>query len=130
MKNKFKLTQSEYELMKILWDIKRPIAKHEILEASKVYEWKENYLKKMLNVLLNKGAITPVGKVRVVKNYARLYIPTVSEDEYNIAQYPIHSLKTIAGLVEGVYEESDKQEKDDLIAELEKIVEELKEKEE
>lgn len=128
MQEGFKLTKSEYEVMKILWDENRPMAKHEILAAGKDYTWQEGYLKKMLHVLLNKGAIKPVGKVLVTRNYARLYIPTMSEDEYNISQYPVHSLKTIAGLVNGVYGKSDEEEREELIAELEKIVEELKEK--
>jgi Penicillinase repressor. len=129
MKKKLKLTKSEYELMKILWDKKRPMAKYEILEASINYKWKENYLKKMIHVLMDKGAIKAVGKIQVVKNYARLYIPTISEDEYNISQYPIHSLTVVAGLVGGLYEKADEKEKEELIIELEKLVENLKEKE-
>ncbi|MFP3153719.1 hypothetical protein LQZ18_04680 [Lachnospiraceae bacterium ZAX-1] len=99
------------------------MAKHEILVASKDYAWKENYLKKMIHVLLGKGVIKPVGKVQVVKNYARLYLPTISEDEYNISQYPVHSLKTVAGLVDNLYEKSDKEEREDFITKLEQIVE-------
>ena len=126
MNKSFKLTKSEYELMKILWDSSRPMAKHEILAASENYKWKENYLKKMLNTLFNKGAIKPVGRVLVTRNYARLYIPVMTEDEYNMLQYPVRSVKTIAGLVDGLYEKSD--DKEELITELEKIVRDLKEK--
>jgi Penicillinase repressor. len=129
LKKKFKLTKSEYELMKILWDKKCPMAKYEILEASINYKWKENYLKKMIHILIDKGAIKAVGKIQVVKNYARLYVPTILEDEYNISQYPIHSVTVVAGLVGGIYAEADEGEKEKLIMELEKIVENLKERE-
>jgi predicted transcriptional regulator len=126
MKKMIKLTKSEYELMKILWSAERPLAKHEILAASTEYTWQENYLKKMLHMLLNKGAIKPVGKVQVVKNYTRLYLPTLTEDEYHIQQYPIHSLRAVAGLVNNLFEKSDKGEKEDFILELEQIVEDIK----
>jgi len=43
-----------------------------------------------------------------------------------MSQYPVRSVKTIAGLVDGLYEKSD--EKEELITELEKIIRDLKEK--
>lgn len=126
MKEDFHLTNNEYKLMKILWNSDRPLAKYEILVSAKGHNWSDNYLKKMLTVLLNKGTIRPEGKVQVVKNYSRLYVPTMTEDEYNISRYPVNSIKTIAGLVDEVYESTDEKER--LISQLEQIVQELKEK--
>jgi len=50
----------------------------------------------------------------------------MTEDEYHISRYPVSSIKTIAGLVDELYENTD--EKEQLISQLEQIVQELKEK--
>jgi predicted transcriptional regulator len=127
MSDTIKLTKSEHEVMKILWNAERPLAKHELLAASKEYTWQENYLKKMLHLLLNKGVIKPVGKVQVAKNYTRLYLPTISQDEYYIQQYPIHSFGIVSSLVNHLFEKSKEEEKVEFILELEQIVKNLKE---
>lgn len=127
MENKFDLTKSEYEVMKILWDNDIPMLKQDILEKSNRYKWNDNYLKKMLTVLYKKGAIESVGVVRVGKVDSRLYVPTMSEDEYNISKYPVQSMKAIASLVGSVYRSSDDDKKEELVNELEELLKELKE---
>jgi hypothetical protein len=77
-------------------------------------------------MLLNKGITRPVGKVQVIKNYTRLYVPTSSEDEYHIQQYSIYSLRVVADLVNNIFEKSENEEKEDFILELNQIVEDIK----
>lgn len=127
MENKFDLTKSEYEVMKILWDNDIPMLKQDILEKSDRYKWNDNYLKKMLTVLYKKGAIESVGVVRVGKVDSRLYVPTMSEDEYNISKYPVQSMKAIASLVGSMYRSSADEKKEELVNELEELLKELKE---
>jgi len=116
--------------MKILWDSDRPLAKHEILALVENEKWNDGYIKKTLTVLLSKGAIEVAGKVRVGKKYSRVYVPTMSEDNYIIKHYPVRSFNIFSGLVGRLYENSDNEEKEKLIKELEEIVNELRESDE
>ena len=127
MKSNFDLTKSEYEVMKILWDSGTPMLKQDILKISNQYKWNDNYLKKMLTVLFKKGAIKSVGVVRVGKVDSRLYVPTMSEDEYNISKYPVQSMNTIASLIDKLYKDSDDDKKRKVINKLENLLKELKE---
>lgn len=122
----FDLTKSEYEVMKILWDSGVPMLKQDILEISDQYKWNDNYLKKMLTGLFKKGAIKSVGVVRVGKVDSRLYVPTMSEDEYNISKYPVQSMNTIACLIDKLYKDSDDDKKKKVVNKLEDLLKELK----
>lgn len=126
MKSNFDLTKSEYEVMKILWDSGTPMLKQDILKISNQYKWNDNYLKKMLTVLFKKGAIKSVGVVRVGKVDSRLYVPTMSEDEYNISKYPVQSMNTIASLIDKLYKDSDDSKREEVISKLEDLLNELK----
>ena len=126
MKCDFDLTKSEYEVMKILWDSNVPMLKQDILEISDQHKWNDNYLKKMLTVLYKKGALTSVGVVRVGKVNSRLYVPTVSEDEYNLSKYPVRSINIIASLVDDLYKNADDDGREKVISKLEDLLNEFK----
>ncbi len=126
MKKKFSLTKSEYEVMKILWDNNKPMLKLEILELANNHKWNDNYLKKMLTVLFKKGALESVGVQRVGKVNSRMYVPTMTEDEYNVSQYPVFNTATISNLVCNLYETSDAEKKSDLVNELEVLLNKFK----
>ena len=126
MKCDFDLTKSEYEVMKILWDSNVPMLKQDILKISDQYKWNDNYLKKMLTVLYKKGALTSVGAARVGKVNSRLYVPTVSEDEYNLSKYPVRSINIIASLVDELYKNADDDGKKKVIRKLEDMLDEFK----
>lgn len=77
---KTNLTSKEYEVMKVLWNSKRPLLVSEIFAKTKTIS--EGSIHAIINKLINKKFIDVVGKVRVVKSPGRLYAPTLSLTEY------------------------------------------------
>lgn len=77
MKNLPKISDSEWEVMKIIWS-KEEATANEIIEKLKgKQEWKNTTIKSLINRLLNKEAI---GFRKNVKEY--FYYPLISEEEY------------------------------------------------
>lgn len=77
MKNIPNITDSELEIMKILWR-KNPLLANEIISLlPDELDWSDQTVKTFLNRLLNKKAIT---HKRSGRSY--LYYPAVSYDEY------------------------------------------------
>lgn len=76
MKQISKISDAEYEIMKIIWK-NEPVKASEVVELVDSECWNENTIRTMVNRLLKKGAI---GYKKKGKAY--LYNSTVSEIEY------------------------------------------------
>ena len=124
---RFSLTKNEYDLMRILWESGKPMVKREIMEKCDPDRWSDTYLKKTLTCLLQKDALTTVGKTRVGGFTSRLYTPTLSQDEYHLSRYPISSPKSLVGLVGNYYNDSDEENRSELVTELEALLQSIKE---
>ena len=71
------ISESEYEVMKIVWKC-APINTNEITEKLlKTTAWSPKTIQTLIKRLVNKGALTYEKKVRIL-----VYTPPVKEDEY------------------------------------------------
>lgn len=77
-----KLTNSEKEVLELLWKSDQPLTAREIVNYCVKKTWKPSYIYLMINSLLEKGMIQIEGEKRSVKNYARTYKPTMTEEEW------------------------------------------------
>ena len=77
-----RLTKSEMEILNVLWRAGRPLTRGDILELSTDKTWQDNSIHILLNGMLKKNAIKPVGFARSGKVWAREYVPNVTVAEY------------------------------------------------
>ena len=77
-----RLTKSEMEIMNVLWRAGRPLTRSDILELSTDKTWQDNSIHILLNGMLKKNAIKPVGFARSGNVWAREYEPNVTVAEY------------------------------------------------
>lgn len=73
---KYKISEAELEVMKILWE-ENPLTSKEIIKRLHHMAWSDNTIKTFLNRLLNKGSIKNKAEGRTY-----LYSPTISYDKY------------------------------------------------
>lgn len=77
-----KLTETELEIMEILWSVGAPMSQGDIIAYAADKPLKENSIKVLLGHLLRKEMIQVVGFVRSGKVYARTFAPVYSREEY------------------------------------------------
>lgn len=78
--NKKTVTESEYELMKILWDSSEPLTSAGVLERLGNRDWKLTTVATLLTRLCQKGAVTFEKRGR--NHY---YSPILKETDYKIS---------------------------------------------
>lgn len=77
MNNLPKISEAEYNVMKIIWD-KYPISTNEVVEIlSKSMNWSDKTIQTMLSRLVKKGAVS---YEKVSRSY--VYSPIVKKDDY------------------------------------------------
>ena len=87
LKMKFpKLTNSESEMMEVLWNADKPLTSSKIVAMSQGQTWKPSYVHILINSLLKKEMIEVAGFEQSTKNYARTFQPTISRDAYIAGQ--------------------------------------------
>ncbi|MCD8021359.1 MAG: BlaI/MecI/CopY family transcriptional regulator [Clostridiales bacterium] len=87
MKKKIiKLTDSEKQVLNLLWEEKEPLTSTEIVNLCSDRTWKPSYIHIMINSLLKKEMIQVAGFKKTTKNYARTFEPTMSREDWNILQ--------------------------------------------
>ncbi len=79
-----KLTDSEREVLELLWEEGRPLTSAEIVKLSEGKTWKPSYIHLMINSLLKKEIIQVAGFRQATKNYARTFEPTMTREEFSI----------------------------------------------
>lgn len=122
------LTTSEKEIMELLWDVKRPLSGTEIVGLSENKSWKESYIHLLINSLMKKEMIKIDGFVKTTKNYARTFVPTLTEQEYSVKQITssgTFKTKYIPFILQSLLSKTNDAE---VIAEIERVVEEKKKK--
>lgn len=132
MSIEFKLSKNEEQIMRTLWKENRGLTRSEVIDLTENKTWKESSIHILLNQLLDKGAIKVEGTILKGINNARLYVPTVNEDEYEIMQLK-NSLKDIkpkkSSIKNILSAFIDSEEVDnETILELEKMLQDKKEK--
>lgn len=81
-----KITNSEKQILEVLWDKQTALTSSEIVNVSEDRTWKASSVHLLLNSLLKKGMIQVAGFKKTTKNYARTFEPTMSREEYSIKQ--------------------------------------------
>lgn len=76
------LTRSEMEIMDVLWESGVPMSRADLLARSEEKTWKDSSVHILLNGLLQKGAIQEAGLVKRIKTYGRVFVPTMTREEY------------------------------------------------
>lgn len=84
----FTLSKKEMELMLLLWDAEKPLARQEILDraAARECSWKPNSIHILLNALLEKEAVQVTGFSLDSHRLSRTFEPAVSKEEYSRMQ--------------------------------------------
>ena len=102
------LTRSEMQIMDVLWEAGTPLSRADLLEQSETKTWKDSSVHILLNGMLNKGIIREAGFVKRGKTYGRLFLPTMSREEYFANTVFCHTFKPqIVGLVKALLERED-----------------------
>lgn len=81
-----KLTQSEWEIMDILWGADHPLSRSEILEHPGERGWKDSSLHILINSMLEKGAIQVAGYQKTGSHYGRTFAPAFTQSQYAVSQ--------------------------------------------
>ena len=76
------LTRSEMEIMDVMWESGIPMSRADLLARSEEKTWKDSSIHILLNGLLQKGAIQEAGLVKRIKTYGRVFVPTMTREEY------------------------------------------------
>ena len=75
------LTNNELEIMELMWKMKRPLSRTEIIDLSPDRSWSASSIHILLNKLLEKEAIEVSGFVKTNKNYGRTYSPLITQND-------------------------------------------------
>ena len=81
-----KLTQSEWEIMDILWGADHPLPRSEILEHPGERGWKDSSLHILINSMLEKGAIQVAGYQKTGSHYGRTFAPAFTQSQNAVSQ--------------------------------------------
>ena len=76
------LTRSELEIMDVMWESAVPMSRADLLAHSEEKTWKDSSVHILLNGLLQKGAIAEAGLVKRSKTYGRVFVPTLTREQY------------------------------------------------
>lgn len=87
------LTKSEMQIMDVLWEAGVPLSRSDLLDRSEGKTWKDSSVHILLNGMLQKGIIREAGFIKRGKTYGRLFLPTMSREEYFAATVFSHRHK-------------------------------------
>ena len=102
------LTKSEMEIMDVLWESGVPMSRADLLARSEEKTWKDSSVHILLNGLLQKGAIQEAGLVKRIKTYGRVFVPTMTREEYFANTIFCHRYKPqMVGLITALLQRDD-----------------------
>ncbi len=117
-----KTTNSEKQILEVLWDEQTALTSSEIVNVSDDRTWKSSSVHLLLNSLLKKGLVQVAGFKKTTKNYARTFEPTMTREEYSIKQIrqdQRNTNRTLSRLFTALLEEENNPE---LLDELSRMV--------
>ena len=102
------LTRSEMEIMDVMWESGVPMSRADLLARSEEKTWKDSSVHILLNGLLQKGAIQEAGLVKRIKTYGRVFVPTMTREEYFANTIFCHRYKPqMVGLITALLQRDD-----------------------
>ena len=124
------ITNSELEILQVMWNVGRPLSRAEILTLSTKKTWKDNSIHILLNGMLDKGTIQTVDFVRSGKVWARTYEPKVCAHDYYVDYFNTYGWPDPIKFVEYVVSQEDvsKETIDQMIEIIEQKKQEMKSK--
>lgn len=125
---KYDVTNSEHEILQVMWKAGRPLSRAEILKLSTEKTWKDNSIHILLNGMLDKGTIQSADFVRSGKVWARTYEPKVSAHDYYVDYFNTYGWPDPIKFVEYVVAQDDvsKETIDQMIEVIEQKKREMK----
>ena len=87
-KNAGRLTESEYQVMDLLWESDGPLTTSEIVSSCKDKIWKDSYIFVMISSLEKKGMIEVADFVKSGKRYSRAFRAGISKERYAVRTLP------------------------------------------
>lgn len=79
-----KLSDNELSVLEVLWEQNKPLQSAEIVSLCVDKQWKDSSIHRLINNLLDKGAIMPVGFERAGRTFSRTFVPTLSKESYMV----------------------------------------------
>ena len=76
------MTESEKQVMDLLWKSEVPLSCDEIVRLSTDKTWKDSYVHSLMKSLTKKGIAQIVSFELTTRSYARKFAPKISYDEY------------------------------------------------
>lgn len=76
------LSETELDIMQLLWKENNGLSRPEILARMEGKEWNPNSIHQVLNSMMKKGVLQVDGMARCGKVYGRTYIPTMTQQEF------------------------------------------------
>lgn len=76
------LSETELDIMQLLWKEKNGLSRPEILSHLEGKDWNPNSIHQVLNSMMKKGVLCVDGMARCGKVYGRTYIPTMTQQEF------------------------------------------------
>ncbi len=76
-----RLTKNEESILRLLWDVNRPLTRGEIIELTPNRQWTPASVHSFLNHMLDKGVIEVAGFDRTGKRYGRTYQAAMTQEE-------------------------------------------------
>lgn len=76
------LSETELDIMQILWKAKTGLSRPEILSHMESKDWNPNSIHQVLNSMMKKGVLQVDGMARCGKVYGRTYMPTMTQQEF------------------------------------------------
>ena len=113
MKQVQKLSDTEMELMEVIWDCEHPVTSSELLHifVLKGKEWKSQTISTFLSRLVEKGALTVTRQGRT-----NSYVPSLSSEDYKLweTENVLNGLYqgSVKNLVSALYDGDKLSEKD------------------
>ncbi|QZY56837.1 BlaI/MecI/CopY family transcriptional regulator [Crassaminicella profunda] len=120
-----KISDAEYEVMKIIWEYKKIMANEVVEKIDPKFDWNAKTIKTMINRLLKKHVID---YEKQGKYY--IYYPLIKEEDYQVVATQSFIEKIFNGSLNTMFASFLKETKlsNDEINELKKILEEKEEK--
>lgn len=131
MREKYQLSEREWQVMNFMWDQEDAVTSMDILESLPDVMQNATYVHRTINSLLASGFIQECGVVLHNTQYARKFLPCMTREEYT-ARYLVGrgiQRKSLGRVAMALFHETqggDHQYTQETIEELQKIIDQLK----
>ena len=130
-KKKESLNKREEELMKYLWEIKKPMTTNEMAKQLQSEGWTNITLCRTVQSLTDQGYLEVAGLEKSAKTYARKLIPSLSKEEYYSSVLMnrginANSLADLTAALIGASRKNPREKDAEVIAKLEEVIASLR----